>query len=55
MDDGTYCVERGEAAVVVPAVVLQGIREVQVAVDARGDPLILLDVDETWKKHKDVP
>lgn len=55
VDDGANCGERGEAAVVVPAVVLQGVRKVQVAVDARGNPLILLDVDEAWKKHKNVP
>lgn len=55
MDDGAYCGERGKAAVVVATVVRQGMREVQVAVDARGNPLILLDVDETWNQHKGVP
>lgn len=55
VDDCAYYVERGKAAVVVAAVVPQGMWEVQVAVDARGNPLILLDVDETWKKHKHVP
>lgn len=50
VDDGAYFGEGGEAAVVRPAVVLQGVREVQVAVDARGNPLVLLDVLESWRK-----
>lgn len=48
VDDGAYFGERCEAAVVRPAVVLHGVREVQVAVEARGNPLVLLDVLEIW-------
>lgn len=50
VDDDAYNGEGGEAAVVRPAVVLQGVRDVQVAVDARGNPLVLLDGLESWRK-----
>lgn len=48
VDNGAYFGEGREAAVVRPAVVLHGVREVQVAIEARGNPLVLLDVLETW-------
>lgn len=50
LDDGAKFGESSIAAVVLAAVVLQGVREVQVAVDAHGNPLILLDEMEIWKQ-----
>lgn len=44
LNDGAYPGEGGEAAVVPPAVLVHGVREVQVSVEAHGDPLVLLDV-----------
>lgn len=46
VDDDANLAEGGKAAVVRPAVVLQGVREVQVAIDASGNSLVLLDVLE---------
>lgn len=44
LNDGAYLGEGGEAAVVPPAVLLHGVGEVEVSVQAHGDPLVLLDV-----------
>lgn len=50
LDDGAQFGESSVAAVVLAAVVLQGVREVQVAVGAHGNSLILLDELEIWKR-----
>ena len=47
LDNGSDGREGGEAAVVFPAVILHGVREVKVAVDAHGNPLILANVLQT--------
>ena len=44
LDDGAYAGEGGEAAVVSPAVRLNGVGEVQVPVQTHGHSLVLLDV-----------
>lgn len=44
LDDGADLGEGGEAAVVPPAVLLLSVREIEVAVQAHGDPVVLLDV-----------
>lgn len=49
LNDGAYPGEGGVAAVILATVILEGIREVQVAVKAHGDPLILLNVLETCR------
>lgn len=51
LHDGAYPGKSREAAVVSAAVLLHGIREIQVPVEAHGNPLILLDVLQTWVKR----
>lgn len=51
LGNGAYSGEGDKAAVIRAAVFPQGIGEVQVAVDVHGNPLILLNVLETWKKR----
>lgn len=46
LNDGSDPREGGEAAVVPPAVLLHGMREVKVSVQAHGYPLVLLDVPQ---------
>lgn len=50
LDNGPYCCKGSVAAVVLTTVCLYGIREVQVAVIAHGNSLVLLNVLETWKR-----
>ena len=48
LDDRANHGERGEAAVVPPAVLLLGMGEVQVSIQADGHPRILLDGLQPW-------
>lgn len=52
LDNGAYFGEGDKATVIPTTVLLQGIREVQVAIEVHGNPVILINVLETWKKNR---